>query len=192
MVSRRRSSALKRAAKLADERRLGYVVLEPCLHVQVVARARGFDRPGVAVGEDAGPVPVADLALSVELADRGQRPGRDLKRREGREDRDIGQVLRRDGAELLRMAEEVDRPVQRFNRLVPALLELGRCREPVLPCGASRPPRAPSSPGLGGGSRGTWASSRPGEGWTSPGGCRRSSARSRRSRAAEPPRATGA
>ena len=71
---------------------------------------------------------MADLALSVELADRGERPGRDLKRREGREDRDIGQVLRRNGAELLRMTKEVDRPVQRFNRLDPPLRELGDVR----------------------------------------------------------------
>src|SRR5262249_25081431 len=62
--------------------------------------------------------------LGVKLTIRRQRSSRSLYRSERGKNRDVRQVLGRDGSELLRVTEEVDRAAERINRLVPSFLKV--------------------------------------------------------------------
>ncbi len=93
-------SDLPELRKLAEEVQRSH---EPRLDVQIVTRAGRFDRSRVAVSENACLVPVPDLALGVQLMIWRDDTGLNLKSGEGRQNGDIGQILWRDGAELLRV-----------------------------------------------------------------------------------------
>ena len=70
--------------KFRDQARRRSLIVEPGLYVEVVTGDGRFHRARVAVGEYAGPVPVAQLALGIELAGRRKCAKGRLKCREGR------------------------------------------------------------------------------------------------------------